>query len=193
MCHGSETCQAAGRSNDSNAGCVRHRHKFPTSGICVPSMPPHMLPITQLVEAMQALQSVITALRGLRQQIACSICTLRSPRSTSEILKRSDGSSQVDATMEAAQRVVTALRGLRQQYGLQKQRPAVSLAVSQPGAADGLEAAAPSIATLSLSSAVTILRVGTLTATARCPGTGQAIAPELSGLGLLSVAPVCCC
>jgi hypothetical protein len=62
--------------------------------------------------------------------------------------------------MEAAQRVVTALRGLRQQYGLQRQRPAVALAVSQPGVADGLEAAASCIETLSTSSAVTVIRVG---------------------------------
>jgi hypothetical protein len=62
--------------------------------------------------------------------------------------------------MEAAQRVVTAVRGLRQQYGLQKQRPAVALAVSQPQAADALQAAAPCIETLSMSSAVTVIRVG---------------------------------
>lgn len=67
---------------------------------------------------------------------------------------------QVEGQMEAAQRVVTALRGLRQQYGLQRQRPAVALAVSQPGVADGLEAAAACIETLSTSSAVTVIRVG---------------------------------
>ena len=66
---------------------------------------------------------------------------------------------QVEGQMEAAQRVVTALRGLRQQYGLQRQRPAVALAVSQPGVADGLEAAAACIETLSTSLAVTVIRV----------------------------------
>ncbi len=61
--------------------------------------------------------------------------------------------------MDAANRVVNALRGLRAQYGLQKQKPAVALAVSQGAAADALEACAGAIATLSLSSAVTVLRV----------------------------------
>jgi len=66
---------------------------------------------------------------------------------------------QVEAAMEAANRVVSAVRGLRSQYGLQRQKPAVSLAVSQSAAADALEACAGAIATLSLSSSVTVLRV----------------------------------
>lgn len=66
---------------------------------------------------------------------------------------------QVDGQMEAAQRVVTALRGLRHQYGLQKQRPIVSLGAGNLEVADGLEAAAAAIATLSMSSELTVIRV----------------------------------
>lgn len=84
--------------------------------------------------------------------------------------------------MEAAQRVVTALRGLRQQYGLQRQRPAVALAVSQPQAADGLEAAAACMETLSTSAAVTVIRVRADCQTRLCTHTTRLqLGPSLLG------------
>ena len=68
-------------------------------------------------------------------------------------------SLQAEQQMEAANRVINSLRGLRAQYGLARQKPAVRLDVSTAEAAADLEAAAGAIATLSLSSTVTIQRV----------------------------------
>ena len=61
--------------------------------------------------------------------------------------------------MEAAQKVISAVRALRSDYGLTKEKPTVSLACSDATVAAGLRESAAEIATLSTSSAVTVLDV----------------------------------
>ena len=61
--------------------------------------------------------------------------------------------------MEAAQKVISAVRALRSDYGLTKEKPTVSLACSDATVAAGLRESAAEIATLSTSSAVSVLDV----------------------------------